>query len=205
MKEVLAANKAKIDASDVLSRLNIESGKYIILSTHREENIDNATTFESIMTAVNTLAKKYELPIIYSVHPRSAKSLKEREFQFHKLVRESLPFKFTDYSKLMQNAYCVVSDSGTLPEEASVGNFPAVSIRTSTERPEALDKGVVIIGGVATETVLPAVDIAVNMFQDGNFPGVVPDYDALNISGKVIKIIQSYTPIVNRNVWRKAP
>jgi UDP-N-acetylglucosamine 2-epimerase (non-hydrolysing) len=155
------------------------------------------------MTAVNALAEKYELPIIYSVHPRSAKFIKERGFKFHKLVRESLPFKFTDYSKLMQTAYCVVSDSGTLPEEAADGNFPAVSIRTSTERPEALDKGVVVIGGVTAETVLQLVELAVTIFRDGNLPEIVPDYDTSDVSGKVIRLIQSYTSIVNRNIWRK--
>jgi UDP-N-acetylglucosamine 2-epimerase (non-hydrolysing) len=144
------------------------------------------------------------MPIIYSVHPRSAKFIEQRNFKFHLLVREMPPFKFTDYSKLMSNAYCVVSDSGTIPEEAAISKFSAVSIRTSTERPEALDKGAVVIGGVKFETVLQSVELAVKMFQNGDFGGDVPDYADLNVSGKVLRLIQSYTPIVNKNIWRKA-
>lgn len=203
MEEVIAANKAKIDASDVMRRLAVKKEEYIILSAHREENIDNLATFKSLMDAINTLAETYSLPIIYSVHPRSAKLIKERQFKFHPLVQEMTPFCFTDYSKLMENAYCVVSDSGTLPEEAAISRFPAVSIRTSTERPEALDKGVLIIGGVSSETVLQSVKLAVDLFRDSKAPDTVPDYDTLDVSAKVIRLIQSYTPIINRNVWRK--
>ncbi|GHV53594.1 UDP-N-acetylglucosamine 2-epimerase (non-hydrolyzing) [Synergistales bacterium] len=203
MAEVIAANKAKIDASNVLERLNIERGKYIILSAHREENIDNPAAFESLMSAVNALAETYKLPVIYSVHPRSAKFIKERGFTFHPLVRELPPFAFTDYSKLMQRAYCVVSDSGTLPEEAAISGFPAVSIRTSTERPEALDGGAIVIGGVTAETVLPSVRTAVELFSGDENRGKVADYRDLNVSAKVIGIIQSYVPIVNKNVWGK--
>lgn len=203
MAEVIAANQAKIDASDVLTQLNIEKGKYILLSAHREENIDNPATFGSLMNAVNALAENDQMPVIYSVHPRSAKLIKECGWKFHPLVREMPPFQFTDYSKLMANAYCVVSDSGTLPEEAALGRFPAVSLRTSTERPEALDKGAVIIGGVTEETVLQSVKLAVGMVVRGDSPEIVLDYNTLHVSGKVIRLIQSYTPIVNRNVWRK--
>lgn len=203
MAEVIKANKAKIEASNVLTRLNLEAGKYILLSAHREENIDNAQTFQSLMSAVNALAEKYNLPIIYSVHPRSAKFIKERGFKFHKLVCELPPFVFTEYNKLMTNAYCVVSDSGTLPEEAAICGFPAVSIRTSTERPEAVDKGALVIGGICSGSVLSGVHTAVTLFENGNISERVPDYDCENVSAKVVRIIQSYTDMVNRNVWRK--
>jgi UDP-N-acetylglucosamine 2-epimerase (non-hydrolysing) len=201
--EVIEAHKSKIEASDVLSRLGLDMERYIILSAHREENIDNLAAFESLMNSINALADKYKMPIIYSVHPRSAKFIGQRNFKFHPLVREMPPFKFTDYSKLMSNAYCVVSDSGTIPEEAAISKFSAVSIRTSTERPEALDKGAVVIGGVTVETVLKSVELAVGMFKNGDFSEDVPYYADLNVSGKVIKLIQSYTSIINNNIWRK--
>jgi UDP-N-acetylglucosamine 2-epimerase (non-hydrolysing) len=203
MKEVIAANKAKIEASDVLERLGIKKQGYFILSAHREENIDNPTKFEGLMAAINTLAKNYKLPVIYSVHPRSAKFIKEREFKFHELVREMPPFAFSDYSKLMQNALCVISDSGTLPEEAAISKFPAVSIRTSTERPEALDKGTVVIGGIDENTILQSVQIVIKMFENDEKMEMVPDYESENVSAKVIQLVQGYTDIVNRNVWRK--
>jgi UDP-N-acetylglucosamine 2-epimerase (non-hydrolysing) len=203
MAEVIAANRNKVETSDVLLRLGIEEGKYLLLSAHREENIDNPSTFGSLMSAVNALADKYELAVIYSVHPRSAKFIKERNFKFNPLVREMPPFKFSDYSRLMANAYCVASDSGTLAEEAAISKFPAVSLRTSTERPEALENGAVMLGGVTAETVLRSVKAAVKMFCDGNQPESIADYNTLNVSAKVVRLIQSYTPIVNKNVWRK--
>jgi UDP-N-acetylglucosamine 2-epimerase (non-hydrolysing) len=201
MAEVIAANKIKIDASDILERLRVNAKKYFILSAHREENIDNFDVFSNLMSTVNTLAETYQMPIIYSVHPRSEKFIKERTVKFHPLVREMPPFPFTDYSRLMQNAYCVLSDSGTLAEEASINRFPAVSIRTSTERPEALDKGVIVLGGVTNETVLQSVELAVNM--SGEPMETVPDYNTPNVSDRVIQLIQGYTPVINKNVWRK--
>jgi UDP-N-acetylglucosamine 2-epimerase (non-hydrolysing) len=201
MRELIAANRAKIDMSDVLIRLNVEEGKYMVLSAHREENIDNRAAFENLMSAVNALAETYNMPVIYSVHPRSAKFIKERGFKFHPLVRELPPFNFTDYSKLMAMAACVVSDSGTLPEEAAVCGFPAVSIRTSTERPEALDKGRFIIGGIKEKEVLQAVEIAIKMFEKDRENAVIPDYENTNVSDTVIALIQSYTEIINRNIW----
>jgi UDP-N-acetylglucosamine 2-epimerase (non-hydrolysing) len=202
MAEVIAANKAKIDASVVLEQLGIVEKRYIVLSAHREENVDNPTAFESLMSTVNALAEKYGLPVIYSVHPRSARLITEREFKFHALVREMPPFNFTDYSRLMYDAFCVVSDSGTLPEEAAISKFPAVSLRTSTERPEALEKGAVVIGGITAKTVLPSVELAVGLFRDGELPETVPDYEASDVSCTVARLIQGYTPIVNKNIWR---
>lgn len=204
MKEVIIANKAKIDASNILSMLGLNGRDYFILSAHREENIDNENTFNNLMSAVNTLAETYKKPIIYSVHPRSAKFIKERNFKFNEFVREMPPFPFSDYSKLMQNAYCVISDSGTLPEENAVSKFPAVSLRTSTERPEAIDKGIINLGGVTEELVLQSVNMAVDMFENNNLSQSVPDYESDNVSGTVIRIIQGYTEIVNRNIWRKS-
>jgi UDP-N-acetylglucosamine 2-epimerase (non-hydrolysing) len=203
MAEVIAANREKIDGSDVLQRLGVAESKYIVLSAHREENIDDPAAFEALMSAVNALAENRGLPVIYSVHPRSAKFIAERDFRFHAFVREMPPFGFTDYSKLMKNACCVVSDSGTLPEEAAIGGFPAVSLRTSTERPEALDRGAFVIGGVTAETVLQSVELAVNMFREGILPEAVSGYDSPDVSAKVIRLIQSYTPIINRNVWKR--
>jgi UDP-N-acetylglucosamine 2-epimerase (non-hydrolysing) len=203
MTEVIAANRAKIDASGVLEKLNVRPGAYILLSAHREENIDCPKTFESLMSAVNALAEAYSMPLIYSVHPRSGKFIKERGFKFNALVRAMPPFRFTDYSKLMANAYCVVSDSGTLPEEAAICKFPAVSIRTSTERPEALDKGAVVLGGVTCDAVLQSVEMAVSMFRNGDIPESVPDYGAPGVSAKVVRLIQSYTGVINRTVWGK--
>jgi UDP-N-acetyl-L-fucosamine synthase len=199
MAEIVATNKGKINASDALERLKLRKKEYIVLSTHREENIDNSDTFASLMLAINALAEQYQMPLIYSVHPRSAKFIKERSFEFHPLVREMPPFAFTDYSKLMQNAFCVVSDSGTLPEEAAISKFPAVSIRTSTERPEAIDGGAFILGGIDSNSILQAVKMAVDM----QFTESVTDYESLNVSDKVIRIIQGYTSVINRNIWRK--
>jgi UDP-N-acetylglucosamine 2-epimerase (non-hydrolysing) len=203
MAEVLAANRERIERSDVLSRLALEEGNYILLSAHREENIDIEANFFSLMNAVNALADFYGVPIIYSTHPRSAKFIKQREFVFHPLVRSLKPFCFSDYVQLQRKALCVASDSGTLPEEASYYKFPAVSIRTSTERPEAMDKGNFILGSITEESVLQAVDLAVRMKSQGHAGTNVPDYVEENVSAKVVHIIQSYTGIVNRMVWRK--
>jgi UDP-N-acetyl-L-fucosamine synthase len=208
MAEVLHANLAKIEASDIHKRLGLEKGKYILLSAHREENIDTEENFFSLMNAVNAMAEKYDMPILYSCHPRSAKYIEKRGFKFDKRVIAHKPLGFHDYNCLQMNAFAVVSDSGTLPEESSfflsVGHpFPAVCIRTSTERPEALDKGNFIIAGITTEQVLQAVDTAVAMNSAGDYGIPVPYYTEENVSTKVVKIIQSYTGIVNKMVWRK--
>ena len=208
MAEVLHANLDKIKASDVLEDLGLEKGKYILLSAHREENIDSEQNFFSLMNAVNAMAEKYDMPILYSCHPRSKKYIEQRGFEFDKRVIQHQPLGFHDYNKLQMNAFCVVSDSGTLPEESSfftsVGNpIAAVCIRTSTERPEALDKGCFILAGITAEQVLQAVDTAVEMNRSGDLGIPVPDYTDENVSVKVVKLIQSYTGIVNKMVWRK--
>ena len=208
MAEVLSANLEQILQSNVLEKLNLNQKEYILLSAHREENIDNKKNFDELMYAVNYMAQTYQIPIIYSVHPRSRKYIESRNFKFHPLVRSMQPFGFIDYNYLQINAKCVVSDSGTLPEESSYFNikgypFAAVCIRTSTERPEALDKGNFILGGIGYENVLQAVDMAVNMMENKEFAVEVPDYIDENVSIKVVKIIQSYVSIVNKVVWRK--
>lgn len=208
MAEVLHANLEKIETSDIHQRLGLEKGKYILLSAHREENIDTEKNFFSLMNAVNALAERYDLPILYSCHPRSAKYIEKRGLVFDSRVQQHKPLGFHDYNCLQINAFCVVSDSGTLPEESSfflsVGHpFPAVCIRTSTERPEALDKGNFILAGITTEQVLQAVETAVAMHQNGDYGLPVPDYVEENVSTKVVKIIQSYTGVVNKMVWRK--
>ena len=209
MAEVLTDNLPQIEASDVLSRLGLEKGKYILLSAHREENIDTEANFFSLMNAVNALAEKYDMPILYSCHPRSAKYIEKRGFVFDPRVRQNKPLGFHDYNHLQMNAFAVVSDSGTLPEESSfflsIGKpFPAICVRTSTERPEAMDKGNFIIAGITTEQVLQAVDTAVAMNNAGDYGIPTPDYVDLNVSNKVVKFIQSYTGIINRMVWRKS-
>ena len=208
MAEVLHNNFADIEASDVLNRLGLEAGKYILLSAHREENIDTEKNFLSLMNAVNAMAEKYDMPILYSCHPRSKKFIEERGFVFDKRVIQHQPLGFHDYNHLQMNAFAVVSDSGTLPEESSfflsVGHpFPAVCIRTSTERPEALDKGNFILAGITTEQVLQAVDTAVEMNKNGDYGIPVPNYVEENVSTKVVKMIQSYTGVVDKMVWRK--
>ncbi|MDD2371392.1 MAG: UDP-N-acetylglucosamine 2-epimerase (non-hydrolyzing) [Firmicutes bacterium] len=203
MSEILDLNIDNINNSNILKSLNLEKGKYILLSAHREENIDNENNFLGLMNAVNIMAEKYNIPVIYSTHPRSEKIIKQRGFSFNKNVKNLKPFGFADYNKLQQNAFCVVSDSGTIAEEASYFKFPAVSIRTSTERPEALEKGNFIIGNITEEQVLQAVDMAVEMNANGDIGINVPNYIDGNVSTKVIKIIQSYTGIINRMVWRK--
>ena len=208
MAEVLTNNLSAIEKSDVLSRLGLEKGRYILLSAHREENIDTEENFFSLMNAVNALAQHYDMPILYSCHPRSAKFIEQRNFVFDSRVRRNKPLGFHDYNHLQMNAFAVVSDSGTLPEESSfflsAGKpFPAICIRTSTERPEAMDKGNFILAGIATDEVLQAVETAIKMNRNGDCGIPVPDYTDLNVSDKVVKIIQSYTDIVNRMVWRK--
>ncbi len=208
MAEVLHANLEQIKASDVLEGLGLEKGKYILLSAHREENIDSEQNFFSLMNAVNAMAEKYNMPILYSCHPRSKKYIEQRGFEFDKRVIRHQPLGFHDYNKLQMNAFCVVSDSGTLPEESSfftsVGNpIAAVCIRTSTERPEALDKGCFILAGITAEQVLQAVDTAVEMNRSGDLGIPVPNYTDENVSVKVVKLIQSYTGVVNKMVWRK--
>ena len=203
MREVLNANIERIEASDVLSRLGLESGRYILLSAHREENIDIEKNFFELMNAVNAMAEHYAMPVLYSVHPRSRKFIEKRGFEFNKNVILHQPLGFADYNCLQKNAFCVVSDSGTIPEEADYFHFPAVSIRTSTERPEALDSGNFIIGSIGTEQVLQAVDLAVSMHLNGDDGAVTHDYSYDNVSAKVVKLIQSYVGVVNRMTWRK--
>lgn len=203
MAEVLIINEEKINSSKACEKLEVNKDKYILLSAHREENIDNEENFFALMNAVNDLAEKYDMPVIYSTHPRSEKYIQKRKFKFHPNVRRLSPFGFADYNHLQKNAFCVVSDSGTIAEEASYFKFPAVSVRTSTERPEALDKGNMIIGGITTEQVLQAVNMAVEMNMQGNKGEDVPSYIDKNVSTKVVKIIQSYTGIVNKVVWNK--
>ena len=209
MAEVLRVNLPQIEKSNVLQELGLEGKRYILLSAHREENIDTQANFESLFSAVNTMAEKYDMPILYSCHPRSRKRLEATGFKLDERVRMHEPLGFHDYNCLQMNAFAVVSDSGTLPEESSfftsVGKpFPAVCIRTSTERPEALDSGVFTIGSITTEQVLQAVDLAVSMHANGDDGIEVPAYADRNVSTKVIKLIQSYTGIVNKMVWRKS-
>ena len=204
MAEVLGDCIEELNNSDVLERLGLEKKKYILLSAHREENIDIEANFFSLMNAVNAMAEKYDMPILYSCHPRSKKYIEQRGFVFDKRVIQHLPLGFFDYNKLQQNAFCVVSDSGTVPEEGAYFKFPAVSVRTSTERPEAMDEGVFTIGSITTEQVLQAVELATSMYENGDLAGTVGCYSEDNVSTKVVKIIQSYTGIVNKMVWRKA-
>ncbi len=203
MKEVILAHQEEIDKSSVLEQLGVQRRGYIVLSAHREENIDHKQHFESLMNAVNIMADTYQMPVVYSLHPRSAKFVKERNFEFHPLIKAMPPFSFTDYSALMRNAFCVVSDSGTMPEEAAVSRFPAVCIRTSTERPESLDKGCFVIGGITGESLLQSVDMAVKLAEQRDFGEYVPDYEEEHVSSTVIKIIQSYTRIIDDKIWRK--
>ena len=208
MAEVLHSNLKAIEASDILSRLGLEKGNYMLLSAHREENIDTEKNFLSLFNAINAMAEKYGMPILYSCHPRSRKRLEQSGFQLDKRVIRHEPLGFHDYNCLQMNAAAVISDSGTLPEESSfftsIGHpFPAVCIRTSTERPEALDKGCFILAGIDTTSLLQAVDTAITMNQNGDFGIPVPDYVEENVSTKVVKIIQSYTGVVNKMVWRK--
>ena len=203
MAEVLRVHQQSIESSNVLETLGIQKGQYILLSAHREENIDNEKNFFALMNAINAMAEYYQVPVIYSTHPRSAKFIEKRAFQFHPLVRQLTPFGFFDYNYLQKNALCVVSDSGTLAEESANLHFPCVSIRTSTERQEAVDKGDLLLGSITTEQVLQAVEMAIEMKNNGHEGIAVPDYMDENLSTKIIKIIQSYTAIINRMIWRK--
>jgi UDP-N-acetylglucosamine 2-epimerase (non-hydrolysing) len=208
MAEVLRNNLAKIEQSDVHARLGLEKGRYILLSAHREENIDTEKNFTSLFTAINEMAKKYDMPILYSCHPRSRKRLESSGFRLDSRVIRQEPLGFHDYNCLQMNAFAVVSDSGTLPEESSfftsIGKpFPAVCIRTSTERPEALDKACFVLAGIDTASLLQAVDTAVEMNRNADYGIPVPDYVEENVSTKVVKLIQSYTGVVNKMVWRK--
>ena len=203
MREVLARALPSIESSDVLARLGLEKGKYILVSAHREENIDIEQNFLSLMQAINHIAETYQVPVIYSTHPRSMKFIKQRGFQFHPLVKSLTPFGLFDYNHLQMNSLVVLSDSGTLSEESAMLNFCGVLIRTSTERPEVLDKGTVVIGGITTQSVTQATELAIAMQRAGEGRAMPADYADENVSAKVIKLIQSYTPIVNQTVWLK--
>ena len=208
MAEVLRSNLADIEKSDIHSKLGLEKGKYILLSAHREENIDTEKNFLSLFNAINKMAEKYDMPILYSCHPRSKKRLEQSEFELDSRVIQHEPLGFHDYNCLQMNAFAVVSDSGTLPEESSfftsIGkSFPAVCIRTSTERPEALDKACFVLAGISEKSLLQAVDTAVMMNENADLGIPVPDYIDENVSNKVVKLIQSYTGVVNKMVWRK--
>lgn len=203
MREVLNKYEQKINSSLILEKLKLEPKKYILVSAHREENIDNEQNFLSLMNSINRIAEKYQMPIIYSTHPRSKKFIEDRNFEFHPLVQSLKPFGFFDYNKLQKNAYCVLSDSGTLSEESAMLKFPSVLIRTSTERPEVLDKGSIIIGGISSKTMEQSLELAVAMYENNEEVIIADDYFDTNVSCKVIKIIQSYYDIVNKTVWLK--
>jgi len=203
MTEVLSKNRSKIDSSTVLEKLELSSSRYIVISAHREENIDNEENFYSLMNAINEIAVNYQLPVIYSTHPRSWKKIEERGFKFHPLVRSLKPFGFFDYNKLQKEAFCVLSDSGTLSEESAILNFPAVLIRTSTERPEVLDKGTILIGGIKSRDMIQAIELCRAMWDENTKTKIAGDYLDDNVSVKVVKIIQSYSKIVDQIIWRK--
>ncbi len=203
MREVLRDAANGINESRVLETLGLSPRKYLLLSAHREENIDNQEKFFSLMNAVNRIAERYQMPVIYSMHPRSKKYIVQRGFQFHPLVRSMEPFGFFDYNQLQKNSFCVLSDSGTLSEESAILGFPGVLLRTSTERPEVLDKGTVVIGGIRGEDVERAITLAVSMSENGEETVMAEDYADTNVSVKVIKLIESYTKIVNETVWLK--
>lgn len=203
MREVLETYAAKIEQSKALADLDLKPNGYILVSAHREENIDHEKNFYSLMEAINAIAERYQLPIIYSTHPRSFKRIEERSFVFHPLVRKLQPFGFFDYNALQKNAFAVLSDSGTLSEESSILKFPGVLIRTSTERPEVLDKGTVIIGGIEFDNLVQSVELARAMHENGEPMLDAVDYKDTNVSRKVVKIIQSYTEIINRDTWKK--
>jgi len=204
MPEVLNNCSDSIKGSNVLTELKLEKGKYILVSAHREENIDIEDNFMDLVDSLNSVAEEFKIPIIYSTHPRSWKRIEEKKIKFNPLVKKLKPFGFIDFNKLQQNAFCVLSDSGTLSEESAILNFPAVLIRTSTERPEVLDKGSIIIGGIKSDEVIQSVYSVVEMFGAMDNRNILPvDYQDTNVSMKVVKIIQSYTKIVNRNIWQK--
>lgn len=203
MREVLDKYSEKIENSEVLKELGLKPFEYILVSAHREENIDNENNFISLMTAINNVAQRYNMPIIYSTHPRSRKFIEKREFKFHSLVKNLKPFGFFDYNKLQQNSYCVLSDSGTLSEESAMLGFAGVLIRTSTERPEVLDKGTVVIGGITGKDTEQAIDLAVAMKDNNEITAMPQDYTDANVSVKVVKLIQSYAKIIDKVIWGK--
>lgn len=203
MNEVLRDHKDSIEGSQVLEELSLRSNEYILVSAHREENIDIEENFMNLMNSINSVAKRYKIPIIYSTHPRSQKFIDKRGFQFNPLVKNLKPFGFNDYNKLQKNAYCVLSDSGTLSEESAILGFAGILIRTSTERPEVLDKGTVVIGGISESTINQSIDLAVSMRDNGEESAMPLDYLDTNVSIKVCKVIQSYYEIVNKTTWNK--
>lgn len=203
MREVLRDHESSIEASDILSKLELNRNEYILVSAHREENIDNEANFMSLMNSINAIAEKYKMPVIYSTHPRSQKFIDQRKFVFHPSVKSLKPFGFMDYNKLQKNAYCVLSDSGTLSEESAMLGFAGVLIRTSTERPEVLDKGTVVIGGIKEDTIEQGIELAISMRDNGEESALPPDYQDTNVSIKVCKVIQSYYDIVNKTTWNK--
>ena len=203
MREVIEKHRTAIEESNVLEELALKPQQYFILSAHREENIDNEKNFLSLMHAVNKIAESYSLPVIYSTHPRSKKRIEERGFVFHSLVKSMKPFGFHDYCRLQMNAACVLSDSGTLSEESAMLGFPAVLIRTSTERPEAVDAGSITIGGVTEDSILQALNLSMSMKRGNRSMPLADGYENINVSERVVRIIQSYTDIINRVVWRK--
>ncbi|MEG1336201.1 MAG: UDP-N-acetylglucosamine 2-epimerase, partial [Clostridiales bacterium] len=203
MAEVLGDHREKINASDILTKLDLEEKRYILISAHREENIDNEENFMDLMNSINYIAEKYQMPVIYSTHPRTKSFIEKRGFKFHPLVQNMQPFGFMDYNKLQMNSYCVLSDSGTLSEESAMLHFPGVLIRTSTERPEVLDKGTVVIGGIKGKDVEQGLELAVSMFENNEKTAMPEDYTDTNVSVKVVKLIQSYAKIVNKTVWLK--
>ncbi len=203
MREVLRDNMEKIEQSDILNKLNLKKREYILVSAHREENIDHEENFMDLMSSINYIAEKYQMPVIYSTHPRSMKFIENRQFKFHPLVRNLKPFGFADYNKLQMNSFCVLSDSGTLSEESTMLNFPGILIRTSTERPEVLDKGTIVIGGIKSSDIEQGVELAIAMHSNNEESAMPLDYFDTNVSVKIVKIIQSYTHIVNKTVWLK--
>jgi UDP-N-acetylglucosamine 2-epimerase (non-hydrolysing) len=203
MAEIIHVNNEKIYTSNIMEKLKLKKHEYILLSAHREENIDNEKNFFELIYAINKLAKQFQVPIIYSVHPRSKKMIEERNVKFNELIQFYEPFGFSDYNFLQMNALCVVSDSGTLAEEAAIMHFPAVSLRTSTERPEAIDKGNLIIGSITEQSLLQSVEMAVRSARNNELAVNIPDYENKNVSMKVVKIIQSYTEIINKRIWFK--
>lgn len=203
LPEVFHRYMSKIDESDVLERLNLETGKFILVSAHREENIDNDENFKSLTDALNAIAEKYDMPVIYSTHPRSWKRIEAMNIKFHKNIQQLKPFGFYDYNKLQKESFCVLSDSGSLAEESNIMNFPAVSIRTSTERPEAVDKGSVILGGITFDSITQAIEVITKQKHQGEILVKAHDYTDINVSTKVVNIIQGYTSIINKFIWGK--
>ncbi|MGU8300926.1 non-hydrolyzing UDP-N-acetylglucosamine 2-epimerase [Clostridium perfringens] len=204
LPEVFARYMPKIDESDVLERLGLEKGKFILVSAHREENIDNDENFKSLTDALNAIAETYNMPVIYSTHPRSWKRIEEKGIKFHENIKQLKPFGFYDYNKLQKDSFCVLSDSGSLAEESNIMGFPAVSIRTSTERPEAVDKGSVILGGITFDSITQAIEVITKEKELGEELVKVHDYTDINVSTKVVNIIQGYTSVINKFIWRKS-